>query len=505
MNVEIPVMTPSYEFREHSLVPGRHRGISTDTFNKFGVEADIDYGTGAAKTKSIIFPYTNANGDKIAEKADILRFRHNGGSKSMPLDKDQSTDISQMCLFGMDKFSPGGMKVTVTEGEYDALSVYQMMGDYPVVSIPLGTDSAMACLKNKANIDFLNSFGEIVVAFDNDVPGQKAAEEFANFFLGKAKIMKMDKTLKDANGYLSEGKRDAFYKAWWSAVSGPFYTPGDIVLGMQMKDEIINEEPESYVPYPFQGLNEMLYGMHTPEVILMTAEPKVGKSLVTGVLANHLMQHDENILVADLSIEDTPKRRMKTLLSLHSKKALHKPEVRINIPDEHLASHYDELFGNNQYYGYDNFGAQNAQQVLDRIKYFVEICGCKYVILDHISFLASYHDQDERKALDQMSNQLAQMATNLDFCLIVVAHLNREGKVHGSSNLEKTCYVHIDLKRDKDNDDPEIRSLVEMRVKLNRRYGETGKCYAKFSMDPYELRDIDMTTAKRILGEEDND
>lgn len=502
-----PVAQPT-GLKEHSLVPSSYRGISTDTFNKFGVEADIDYSTGAAQLKTIVFPYFNA-GDirsRICDKSDLLKFRQLNGKKSFVIDKVDSFSSEDMCLFGMHVFPKGsGRTVTVTEGEYDALSVYEMQGNYPVVSIPNGADSAIACLKNKANLEYLRSFEKIIVCFDQDAPGQEAAKKFANMFLGKAHIVEMDPALKDANGYLQSSQKEEFRKAWWAAHNSKPYTPGDIVLGRSMLNDVVFDEIEKYVPYPFQGLNELLYGMHTPEVVLVTAPPKVGKSLFTGALVNHLMKYDEKILVADISIEDTPKRRMKTLLSLHMKKALHRPEVRMGVDDDLAVESFKDLFGKDQYFGYDNFGAQSAQEVIDRIKYFVEVCGCKYVVLDHISFLASYHDQDERKALDQMSNQLAAMAVQQNFCLIEVAHLNREGKVHGSSNLEKTCFVHIDMFRDKDHEDPEVRNLVELRVKLNRRYGETGKCYVKFCNNPYQLVDVSKEEAARILGIEEVD
>ena len=487
----------SYEWREHSKFPSAYRGISPETYNKYGVECNLDYSSGAARVKDIVFPYHNELGDKIIEKTYLLSMSK-GGKKSMPLEKAPGVEAGDMCLFGMHLFPKGGKRVSVTEGEADAMSIYEMQGDWPVVSLPKGADSAIECLKNKANLEFLRSFGEIIICFDADEAGRRAATQFADFFTGKAKIVELaGGDLKDANDYLRAGKKEAFKRAWWGA---QYYTPGDIVLGSSLVDLVADEEIETYVPYPFEGLNEMLYGMHTPEVVLFTAPPKVGKSLVTGKIVQHLLEAEEGFVVADLSIEDTPVRRAKTLVSLHMNRPLHRPEVRSTIPNDEIRAAAKNLFGNGNYYGYDNFGAQSAQDVIDRIRYMVTVAGCKYVILDHISFLASYHDQDERKALDQMSNQLAQMAVSLNFCLIVVAHLNREGKVHGSSNLEKTCFVHIDMDRDKDNDNPDIRNLVTLRVKLNRRYGDTGKCYARFSSDPFTLVDCSTEEAEKILG-----
>ena len=58
-------------------------------------------------------------------------------------------------LFGQERFSAGGKYILVTEGEFDALSAYQMLGaKYAVVSVRNGAQSALKDCK--ANFDYLD-------------------------------------------------------------------------------------------------------------------------------------------------------------------------------------------------------------------------------------------------------------------------------------------------------------------------------------------------------------
>lgn len=490
------------EWKEHSKVPSRYRSISTETLEKFGIGAELDFSSGAGKVKEIIFPYYDNEGRKIAEKRDVLKSRDSNSSKKlMPMEYLQGKSSKDISLFGQNRITPGGLAITVTEGEYDAMSVIEMMGDYPVVSIPLGTDGALKCLENEANVEFLRSFSKIMVCFDGDEPGKKAAEEFAGVFVGRAHVVDLSQgKYQDANDYLKNESVKEFERLWWNANNAAPYSPGDIVPGATIVQELLEQEAEDFVPYPYEGLNKMLYGMHCPEVVLVTAPDKVGKSTFTGVLVDHLLKV-QDAPVADISLEDTVHRRAKTLLSLRTGRPLHLPEEWEVVDKKELAMiSLDKSVSSPQYYGYKNAEASAVTKLMSRIEYLVKVVGCKYVIFDHLSFMTSFHAEDERKTLDRLSNELAVLAKGSNFCLIVVAHLNREGKVHGSSNLEKTCWSHIELNRDKENDAPGVKDIVEVRVKRNRRYARTGKFYIRFTESPFALNEMDTEQAEIALG-----
>ena len=89
--------------------------------------------------------------------------------------------LSQATLFGQQLFRKGGKIITVTEGELDAVSVYQMTGNkWPCVSIRRGAGSAVK--DAKAQFEFLDSYDTIVICFDNDDVGREAAVSLAQIF-----------------------------------------------------------------------------------------------------------------------------------------------------------------------------------------------------------------------------------------------------------------------------------------------------------------------------------
>jgi hypothetical protein len=114
----------------------------------------------------------------------------------------ESKDVE---LFGQHLWRDGGKMVVVTEGEIDAMTVSQLQDNkWPVVSIPNGAQSAKKSIAN--NIEWLNRFETVVLMFDMDEPGRRAAvEECAQLFPpGKCKVASLP--LKDANEMLLEGR-----------------------------------------------------------------------------------------------------------------------------------------------------------------------------------------------------------------------------------------------------------------------------------------------------------
>ena len=91
-----------------------------------------------------------------------------------------SGDVSPQ-LFGMDKFDAGSRdSITITEGEFDAMSIYQTTkGDTAGISVR----SASSAKKDiSENYDYVNSFNKIILAFDMDGPGQDAKEQVKSLF-----------------------------------------------------------------------------------------------------------------------------------------------------------------------------------------------------------------------------------------------------------------------------------------------------------------------------------
>src|SRR3546814_6950451 len=88
--------------------------------------------------------------------------------------------INGATLVGRQLFPEGGRSITVTEGYYDAMSAYQMTGyRYPNVGVMSASTAKKEIVQN---FEYLNSFDKIILNFDNDEPGRKAAKDCAILF-----------------------------------------------------------------------------------------------------------------------------------------------------------------------------------------------------------------------------------------------------------------------------------------------------------------------------------
>src|SRR5690348_2133228 len=91
--------------------------------------------------------------------------------------------------------------------------------------------------------------------------------------------------------------------------------------------------------------------------------------------------------------------------------------------------------------------------------------------------------EDERRALDYFSTRLEMMVKELDFALIMVSHVNDEGRTRGSRYISKIADIRIDATRDTTNPDPVQRNTTELMVSKNRFSGRTGPA-CKLLFDP---------------------
>jgi twinkle protein len=163
------------------------RGITRSTVEKYNV---------AVHDNKHVYPYYDKEGNHVASKTRYVAdksFAFNGDNK-------------KATLFGQQLNLPGGKYITVCEGELDAMAAYQMTGSqWAVVSIKNGASAALRDCK--AQFDYLDSFESIVICFDSDEPGKKAAAEVAELFGTKAKVVKHVQGMKDACDYLMTGQQ----------------------------------------------------------------------------------------------------------------------------------------------------------------------------------------------------------------------------------------------------------------------------------------------------------
>lgn len=420
--------------------------------------------------------YKNLKGQTVAQK---IRFPN----KEFIFKGDTKT----AGLFGQHLWRDGGKQIVIVEGEIDALSMSQsLQNKWPVVSVVNGAAGAKKNVAN--NIEWLEKFDKVVLMFDQDEPGRKAAEECALLFTpGKAKIAKLP--LKDASDMLQSGRVKELVDCMWEA---KVHRPDGILSGDDLWEIVSSVDNVESASYPYTGLNEKTHGLRKAEIVTVTAGSGIGKSQLTREFAYSLIKQGES--VGYIALEESVKRTALGLMAIEMKRPLHLGDDEVS--QEELRNAFDATVGSGRVYLYDHWGSTDSDNLLAKIRYLVRGCGCSYIILDHLSIVVSgMGDGDERRLIDNTMTKLRTLTEELQCGLVLVSHLKRpEGKGHeegaatslaqlrGSAAIAQLSDMVIGLERNQqDKDNP---NLTTVRILKNRWSGETGiACHLEYSKE----------------------
>jgi len=464
------------------------RAIKRETTQFFNVQVLHDRNHNVVKH---IYPYYDINNSHVGNK---IRLVENKGFSS-------EGNIPKAVLFGQNKFTQGGKYLTICEGEIDAMSAYELQGSkWACLSIKNGCQSALKDIK--ANYDYVNKFEKIVICFDNDEHGRKAATKVAQIFEPN-KCLIMDMRYKDANEYLMKGKKQEFTQDFWNAKP---YTPAGIHNLADITSRIYEEDDTETCLYPYDGLNEKLYGIRTGELVTFTAGTGAGKSSLMRELMHHLLTNTEHN-IGVFSLEENITRTMLHIMSVEASDRLYIKEVQKNYTVEQLKEFERKTIGTRRFYGFDHFGSITTDEILNRVRYMVKALDCKYILIDHLSILVSgIEGEDERRNIDQLMTKLRSLVEETRCAMLLVSHLRRatgdkgqeQGKeislsmLRGSHSIAQISDAVIALERDQQAEDPVMANTTTVRVLKNRYAGETGvSAYLLYDKDSGRLKEIE--------------
>ena len=451
------------------FIPLEKRALQQDTLKRYG------YGIGILNgTKVQVAPYHNDNGQVVGQKI-------RGPNKKFMV----AGTLDGAGLFGQRLCRTGGRMVVITEGEIDAMSVSQAMGNsWPVLSVPTGAAASPGAIQ--AQLELLETYEKVVLCFDNDEPGQAAVEEIVQLFSpGKVAIADLG-GFKDANEMLQAGESEKLRGAIWNAQE---WRP-DGVVNMADYKERIRKPLQMGTQYPWSGLNDLLYGFRPQELVTWTAGTGTGKTAIVSELVYALLMQGTKVGIVYL--EEGVDRAGKRIVGLHMNKPLHLPDQ--DYTDAEFDKAFDETLGLGNLFAYDHFGSLNEEVLTNRIRYMVKGMGCEVIVLDHISMVVSGAslDSDERRTLDKVMTTLRSMTQETGASFHVVSHLRRpsgansheEGRQVSLSDLRGTQAIAqlsdavIAAERDQQADDKEERNTTVLRVLKNRYSGMTGEACA---------------------------
>ena len=442
------------------------RRISMDTAKRYGVT--VETGADGLITKHH-YPYHNQDGNKVV------------GTKVRNVStKDfyATGDLGTAGLFGQQSFAAGGKYITITEGEIDAMAAYEMNGGFPAVSIRSGANSAVKDVK--ASLEYLETFDNVVICFDNDEHGIKAAADVLPLFSPrKAKVCTLP--LKDAGDMLKANRVREYTKCWWDAKA---YKPEGVVsLGdPDVWDKFLKRGTEEVTPLPasFGSLNAMMNGgIAAGEVTVIGALTSIGKSTMVYNLV-HGMYAESAKKIGCVFLEADVGETVEKLLSVYMGTNI--ADVPSEDRDYNLYHEkYDEMANSDKLHILDHQGALEADELFAKMQYLVKGLDCDIIILDPLQAAVTSNDNG---VIDSFMDKCLKLAKNTGVSIIIVSHMRKphakdahdvgEYDLKGSGSINQIAFNTILLSRDKMTDDDYARNCTQVQLVKCRRTGRTG-------------------------------
>lgn len=406
------------------------RGISKETADKMGLfAADKWFNRLDKRSDAIGFPYYR-DGALVSAKY-----------RSFP-EKDFTQDSGGAHdFFALDKVEKG-KPLIIVEGEIDCLTLIEA-GVENVVSVPSGAPIKVADGKVLPSEDkrfsyvwnareIIDAAPYIVLATDQDAPGQALAEELARR-IGKEKCRVAKFNKKDLNEvFLSD--------------DDPTRTPGEIIA------DIIADAH----PYPIAGLTDpaafldrlndlyakgtgkgfstgyssvdTIYTVAPGQLTVVTGYPSSGKSnFVDQLMINLARTHDWKFAIC--SFENQPEIHISRLMEIYTKKRFFDGRGRMNEQERDQAF----KFVQDHFLFIDNNGEEPStlDSILERARIGVKRMGIRGLVIDPYNYIdLNKTNSTETEAISNMLTRVQRFCKAHDVHTWFVAHpskINRSG------------------------------------------------------------------------------
>lgn len=418
-------------------------------------------------------------------------------------------------LFMQFKFNRGGKYIVITEGELDALSAYQMLADYAKsknsdfeTAVVSPTTGAQSHKQIAAQYKFLDTFDQIIVAYDNDKAGKEATEKLLTVLpKGKVKIMHM--RFKDPNEYLEKGEDKAFVTDFYNAKA---YVPVGIVGSGEISDSMREEFMTPKIPLPpfMHKLQDMMAGgIPLGRIVNLASASGTGKSTIVDEIV-YFMLFNSPHKVGIVTLESTTGQYGNKLLSRHIgvKLELKSNEEALNIlSSDKTREKEKELFwtdtGEHRFYLIDDRDG-GVDNVKDAIENLVISCGCKVIVLDPTHDVIGTLPNEEQESFYGWQKGMVK-SHNCTFYNVMHTRKTASGQksgsagadlheedIQGASSAYKSAACNLMFSRNKESEDPVERNTTTMKATKIRWTGKTGvagKYY--YDNESHTLYDLD--------------
>lgn len=436
------------------------------------------YGVGAAVFKveeggrwidhaCVTFPMYNEEGKLVRHKVrsiktkSYMRLQPKGGGWG---------------LFGIDTVPADAKEVVLTEGEFDAMAVYQMTGR-PAISLPNGASSLPIQL-----LPALERFEKIILWMDKDLAGQNGAKQFSRKLGLKRCTSVITEDCKDANDGLL--KNLDLNQVLCSAKVVPHE---EIVTFDDLREEVFYEFSHSKA---LEGLkckslpllNSYFSGLRNGELTIYSGHTGIGKTTLLSQLSLDYCLQGMPTLWGSFEVGNVrlAGRLLKQLAGAHGKSIMEGKE------------NYDlwaDKFAELPMYFMTYHGSIDIQQVIDAMDYANYVYDCSHIVLDNLQFMTSTqgYGRDRFAVQDHAVSEIRDFCTKRHVHVSLVVHPRKEdddrrimtASVFGSAKATQEADNLIVLQR---ANETALRSLDVMKNRFN---GNTGQVKLRFDREKH--------------------
>jgi replicative DNA helicase len=188
----------------------------------------------------------------------------------------------------------------------------------------------------------------------------------------------------------------------------------------------------------------------------------------------------EGVTIGSWHLEETKTRSLLGLVSYELKENLTRKDIiESKSKETEVEGAIVELTKDENLYQFYLSDGSTADDLITQIRYLVEACGVQYVFFEPIQDVLGGDEQ----LLSDLAIRLSKLAAELNVGIVTIAHTNEDGEIKYCKMIGQRASVIIELQREKDAVEEEVRNTTTLYVRKNRPCADLGYG-GQLSFDP---------------------
>jgi twinkle protein len=361
----------------------------------------------------VVFPSYDHTG-----KLQSLKFRHIEDKSKMFVLPSGGPKM----LFGIQAIDPKQGTLIITEGELDALAMW----DYhnPAVSVPFGAKGLTQSGENpndpwiEHDFDWMEQFVDVLLCLDNDKPGQEAVVAIApRLGYARCRWVTFPEGHKDANECRTAGIHE---DAIWDAIAdSKNFDPQHLRRPSDFRKEVWEKF------YPADGVEpgedppwNMPFKFRPAQLTIWQGFTKHGKTVcLSYLLCWFAHRYKKRSCIA--SMEIPARSTLQNMMRQSMGKRKPETEAEFNAALEWMDQHF---------WLYDKVGTASVDDLLAVFRYAAKKYGIKHFVLDSLMKLDV--DEEEDRQVKGLLNKLCDFAKEMQVHVHLVCHSKKPDARH---------------------------------------------------------------------------